>query len=127
MKELAACRGTGAGIWRLTCAPHARRVQYKLKDYLVAATVSGGCALFLLTGSVSSSAARNQDKSTSMMGVAMMLGYLLFDGLTSSWQERLFKKSNVGHVSPSHCLSLSLCLSLFLSLPLSLFPSLPLS
>ena len=27
-------------------------LQYKLKDYLVAATVSGGCALFLLTGEV---------------------------------------------------------------------------
>mmetsp|Transcript_4159 Transcript_4159/g.8122 ORF Transcript_4159/g.8122 Transcript_4159/m.8122 type:complete len:379 (-) Transcript_4159:215-1351(-) len=67
---------------------------YKLKDYLVAATVSGGCALFILTGSVTSSAARHADKTTSLMGVFMMVGYLAFDGLTSSWQERLFKKSN---------------------------------
>mmetsp|Transcript_1167 Transcript_1167/g.2769 ORF Transcript_1167/g.2769 Transcript_1167/m.2769 type:complete len:376 (+) Transcript_1167:79-1206(+) len=67
---------------------------YKLKDYLVAATVSGGCALFILTGNVTSAAARHADKTTSFMGLFMMVGYLAFDGLTSSWQERLFKKSN---------------------------------
>ena len=32
--------------------PSRLNLQYKLKDYLVAATVSGGCALFLLTGEV---------------------------------------------------------------------------
>ena len=34
------------------------------------------------------------------MGLVMMVGYLLFDGLTSSWQERLFKKSNVRLAPP---------------------------
>jgi len=68
--------------------------KYKLKDYLIAATISSGCALFLLTGNVTSSAAKKPDKNTSLMGVVMMVGYLLFDGLTSSWQERLFKNVN---------------------------------
>jgi hypothetical protein len=47
--------------------------QYTAKDYLVAATVSGGCALFLLTGSVTSSAAKRSDQSTSMLGILMMV------------------------------------------------------
>lgn len=53
-------------------------VQYKAKDYMVAAMVSGGCALFLLTGSVTSSAAKKEDKTTSILGVVMMVCACLF-------------------------------------------------
>lgn len=68
--------------------------KYGPKDYLVAALVTGGCTLFLLTGEVKSKKAA-EGSSTNIMGLMLMLGYLGFDGFTSNFQDRLFKGYNM--------------------------------
>jgi hypothetical protein len=42
-----------------------------------------------------SAKSKKADKATSALGMGMMVVYLLFDGFTSTWQERLFKKTKV--------------------------------
>lgn len=59
------------------------------KDFLVAFLVTVGCAAFVLTGEITD--ARGMDKSDSVFGLALMGGYLFFDGFTSVLQEKLFR------------------------------------
>jgi hypothetical protein len=54
------------------------------------AQVTGGCTAFLLGGEVISKHAK-KSTDTSMYGVLLMLGYLGFDGFTSTFQDKLFK------------------------------------
>jgi len=63
--------------------------QYSLSDWLVAAAVTGGVTEFLMTGSI---AAPNSDQGDSIYGLALLVGFLLFDGFTSTFQEKLFKE-----------------------------------
>ena len=68
--------------------------RYVMQDYFIAAGVTLGCTIFALYGDVSSSAAKHHGKGgkdTSMYGVGLMLGYLGFDGFTSTFQDKLFK------------------------------------
>ncbi len=62
---------------------------YKLADYLVACGVMTGCTLFAMYGETTSKAA--EGPSTGIYGIALMLGYLGFDGFTSTFQDKLFK------------------------------------
>merc|ERR1719333_1789795 len=62
---------------------------YSLTDWLVAAAVTGGVTEFLLTGSI---AAPNSDAGSSVYGLALLVGFLLFDGFTSTFQEKIFKE-----------------------------------
>jgi len=62
---------------------------YKLQDWLVAAAVTGGVTEFLMTGEISSKHAGHGD---SIWGLALLLGFLAFDGFTSTFQEKLFKE-----------------------------------
>ena len=69
---------------------------YKLKDYLVALLVTAGCTLFILTGSVKSKASAHMDiGAAGLFGCMLMLGYLGFDGFTSTFQDRMFKGYNM--------------------------------
>ena len=52
--------------------------------------MTGGCTAFLLGGEVISKHAK-KSTDTSMYGVLLMLGYLGFDGFTSTFQDKLFK------------------------------------
>lgn len=58
------------------------------KDYLNALLITLGCSLFLMTGSVKS---KHAGADSSAFGLALMLGYLGFDGFTSTFQDKLFK------------------------------------
>ena len=58
------------------------------KDYIVAAAVTVGCSVFIMTGDVSS---KHAGSNSSLFGVLLMLGYLGFDGFTSTFQDKLFK------------------------------------
>lgn len=58
------------------------------KDYLNAALITLGCTLFLMTGSVKS---KHASADSSVFGLLLMLGYLGFDGFTSTFQDKLFK------------------------------------
>mmetsp|Transcript_2824 Transcript_2824/g.10283 ORF Transcript_2824/g.10283 Transcript_2824/m.10283 type:complete len:368 (+) Transcript_2824:79-1182(+) len=64
--------------------------KYGVKDYLVAVGVTVGCSVFVYYGDEFSSK-RASAKETSMYGVLLMLGYLAFDGFTSTFQDKLFK------------------------------------
>jgi adenosine 3'-phospho 5'-phosphosulfate transporter B2 len=66
------------------------RRSYTAQKYLIAALVTGGCTAFLLGGEVISKHAK-KSTDTSMYGVLLMLGYLGFDGFTSTFQDKLFK------------------------------------
>ena len=72
--------------------------RYVMQDYFIAAGVTLGCTMFALYGDVSSSAAKHHGKGgkdTSMYGVGLMLGYLGFDGFTSTFQDKLFVGYNM--------------------------------
>jgi len=63
--------------------------RYSITDWMVAAAVTGGVTEFLMTGSI---AAPHGKSSDSMYGLGLLLGFLLFDGFTSTFQEKLFKE-----------------------------------
>lgn len=64
------------------------RKKYGPKDYLNALLITLGCSLFLMTGSVKS---KHAGADSSLFGLSLMLGYLGFDGFTSTFQDKLFK------------------------------------
>lgn len=65
------------------------RKKYTGKDYLIATSITMGCTMFILTGDVKSRAS-NTDQFF-LYGGLLMLGYLAFDGFTSTFQDKLFK------------------------------------
>lgn len=65
------------------------RKRYGARDYASAAAVMAGCSVFLMSGE--SGAHRAGVGSSSLFGVALMAGYLGFDGFTSTSQDALFK------------------------------------
>merc|ERR1719379_1086994 len=56
---------------------------------MVAAAVTGGVTEFLMTGSIGAPHGKSED---SVYGLALLVGFLLFDGFTSTFQEKLFKE-----------------------------------
>merc|ERR1719379_860939 len=56
---------------------------------MVAAAVTAGVTEFLMTGSI---AAPHSGANDSFYGLALLVGFLLFDGFTSTFQEKLFKE-----------------------------------
>jgi len=62
---------------------------YTTTDWAVAACVTGGVTEFLLTGDIKAPGAQSGD---SAYGLALLMGFLLFDGFTSTFQEKLFKE-----------------------------------
>merc|ERR1719379_2748702 len=62
---------------------------YGMKDWLVAAAVTGGVTELLMTGQIS---AAHSQQGDSIYGLALLMGFLAFDGFTSTFQEKLFKE-----------------------------------
>merc|ERR1719333_595750 len=62
---------------------------YSLTDWLIAAAVTGGVTEFLMTGSIQ---APHGQAGDSVYGLGLLVGFLLFDGFTSTFQEKLFKE-----------------------------------
>merc|ERR550537_2020885 len=60
---------------------------YGATDWLIAGAVTGGVTEFLMTGPISST----DDEGSSVYGIALLGGFLLLDGFTSTFQEKLFK------------------------------------
>jgi len=63
--------------------------KYKLQDWLIAGGVTFGVTGFLLSGDISS---KHASKGTSVYGLILLLCFLVFDGFTSTFQEKLFKE-----------------------------------
>ncbi|PXF41426.1 Adenosine 3'-phospho 5'-phosphosulfate transporter 1 [Gracilariopsis chorda] len=61
--------------------------RYGPVEYSVAVFVALGCTIFLLSGDIKAKASSPED---SYFGLLLMLGYLAFDGFTSTFQEKLF-------------------------------------
>ncbi|OSX81463.1 hypothetical protein BU14_0014s0017 [Porphyra umbilicalis] len=61
--------------------------KYSVVEYAVGVLVAIGCTIFLTSGSIK---AKHAAASDSWWGLALMLGYLAFDGFTSTFQEKLF-------------------------------------
>lgn len=61
--------------------------KYGPVEYAVAVFVALGCTVFLLSGNITAKKASSED---SWYGLVLMLGYLGFDGFTSTFQEKLF-------------------------------------
>ncbi|KAK4707245.1 hypothetical protein R3W88_033166 [Solanum pinnatisectum] len=59
--------------------------KYKGQDYFVAFLVTLGCSLFILYPPYS------RERESTIWGVSLMMGYLGFDGFTSTFQDKLFK------------------------------------
>jgi len=61
---------------------------YSLTDWLVAAGVTCGVTEFLMSGNISSP----NDSNSSVWGLLLLVCFLACDGLTSTFQEKLFKE-----------------------------------
>ncbi|XP_052207096.1 UDP-galactose/UDP-glucose transporter 5 [Diospyros lotus] len=64
---------------------------YKAQDYLLAFLVMLGCALFILYPAAGDLSPYNRGRESTVWGVSLMIGYLGFDGFTSTFQDKLFK------------------------------------
>jgi len=62
--------------------------KYPLYDYLVALVMALGICLFVF----GKSSSKTESGVTTMSGVVLILGYLIFDSFTSQWQGHLFSK-----------------------------------
>ncbi|KAJ3676510.1 hypothetical protein LUZ60_003922 [Juncus effusus] len=65
--------------------------KYNIKDYLVAVFVTVGCSLFILYPDSGDISILEKARESTVLGVLLMLGYLGFDGFTSTFQDKLFK------------------------------------
>ncbi|XP_077244839.1 UDP-galactose/UDP-glucose transporter 5B-like [Tasmannia lanceolata] len=65
--------------------------RYGGRDYLLAVLVMLGGALFILYPASSDMSPYNSGRESTVWGVSLMIGYLGFDGFTSTFQDKLFK------------------------------------
>ncbi|KAK8489257.1 hypothetical protein V6N13_009547 [Hibiscus sabdariffa] len=64
---------------------------YKGFDYFVAFLVTVGCSIFILFPAGADISPYSKGKENTAWGVSLMVGYLGFDGFTSTFQDKLFK------------------------------------
>ncbi|KAH1066839.1 hypothetical protein J1N35_031826 [Gossypium stocksii] len=64
---------------------------YKGFDYLVAFLVTLGCSIFILFPAGTDVSPYSKGRESTVWGVSLMVGYLGFDGFTSTFQDKLFK------------------------------------
>ncbi|XP_019457926.1 PREDICTED: UDP-galactose/UDP-glucose transporter 5-like [Lupinus angustifolius] len=64
--------------------------KYHAPDYLLAFLVTLGCSVFILYP-VSDISPYSRGRENTVWGVLLMMGYLGFDGFTSTFQDKLFK------------------------------------
>ncbi|XWS28889.1 hypothetical protein CRYUN_Cryun25bG0110500 [Craigia yunnanensis] len=64
---------------------------YRGFDYLVAFLVTLGCSIFILFPAGTDISPYSKGRENTVWGVSLMVGYLGFDGFTSTFQDKLFK------------------------------------
>lgn len=71
--------------------------RYTCYDYLVALFVTLGCTMFFLSGTTQLQGVLRHPSSgdDNMWGLLLIVGYLGFDGFTSTFQDKLFKGYNM--------------------------------
>ncbi|KAL2508487.1 UDP-galactose/UDP-glucose transporter 5B [Forsythia ovata] len=65
--------------------------KYNGRDYLLAFLVTLGCSLFILFPAAGDINPYSRGRENTVWGVSLMMGYLGFDGFTSTFQDKLFK------------------------------------
>ncbi|GJW01532.1 UDP-galactose/UDP-glucose transporter 5B-like protein [Tanacetum coccineum] len=70
--------------------------KYKGPDYFLAVLVTLGCSLFILFPGASELSPYHKGGESTVWGVSLMIGYLGFDGFTSTFQDKLFKGYDMG-------------------------------
>uniref|UniRef100_A0A1D1Z1M1 UDP-galactose/UDP-glucose transporter 5 n=1 Tax=Anthurium amnicola TaxID=1678845 RepID=A0A1D1Z1M1_9ARAE len=65
--------------------------KYVGKDYFFAFLVTLGCSLFILYPASTDISLYNTGRENTVWGIFLMVGYLGFDGFTSTFQDNLFK------------------------------------
>jgi len=89
--------------------------RYGLTDWLIAATVTGGVTEFLLTGPISSTSG----EGSSLYGLLLLGVFLLLDGFTSTFQEKLFKEHVTSKYNQMLYINLGSCVISSLTLLIS--------
>ncbi|XP_030447665.1 UDP-galactose/UDP-glucose transporter 5 isoform X1 [Syzygium oleosum] len=69
--------------------------RYKGPDYLIAFLVTLGCSIFILYPAGPDISPYSRGRENTVWGVSLMVGYLGFDGFTSTFQDKLFKGYNM--------------------------------
>ncbi|XP_030506344.2 UDP-galactose/UDP-glucose transporter 5B [Cannabis sativa] len=65
--------------------------KYKGQDYFFAFLVTVGCSIFILYPAGPDISPYGRGRENTVWGVSLMMGYLGFDGFTSTFQDKLFK------------------------------------
>ncbi|XP_071933768.1 UDP-galactose/UDP-glucose transporter 5-like isoform X2 [Coffea arabica] len=65
--------------------------KYYIKDYALAFLVTVGCSIFILFPAAGDISPYSRGRESTVWGVSLMIGYLGFDGFTSTFQDKLFK------------------------------------
>ncbi|KAI3461513.1 hypothetical protein Pfo_018176 [Paulownia fortunei] len=65
--------------------------KYTGRDYLFAFLVTLGCSIFILFPAEGDTSPYSRGRESTVWGVSLMIGYLGFDGFTSTFQDKLFK------------------------------------
>lgn len=89
--------------------------RYGLKDWLVAGAVTGGVTMFLMTGQIDS----RTSNGNSSRGLMFLLLFLLLDGLTSTFQEKLFKEHKTSKYNQMFYINLMSAVTSFVTLLIS--------
>jgi len=89
--------------------------KYGLTDWLIAASVTGGVTEFLLTGPISSTSG----EGSSLYGLLLLGVFLLLDGFTSTFQEKLFKEHVTSKYNQMLYINLGSCVISSLTLLIS--------
>ncbi|KAJ9698327.1 hypothetical protein PVL29_007419 [Vitis rotundifolia] len=69
--------------------------RYRGPDYLLAFLVTVGCSFFILYPAASDITPYSKGRENTVWGVSLMMGYLGFDGFTSTFQDKLFRGYNM--------------------------------
>lgn len=69
--------------------------RYRGPDYLLAFLVTVGCSFFILYPVASDISPYGKGRENTVWGVSLMMGYLGFDGFTSTFQDKLFRGYNM--------------------------------
>lgn len=81
--------------------------KYEYHEYITAVLISVGVSLFLLT---SGDVTRHKGSVTTVSGVFLLIGYMVFDSFTSNWQGELFKRYRVSSIQMMTGVNLFSCL-----------------
>ncbi|XP_038066385.1 adenosine 3'-phospho 5'-phosphosulfate transporter 1-like isoform X2 [Patiria miniata] len=80
---------------------------YEYYEYLTAAMISMGVAMFLLT---QGKEATGPTTVTTFSGVLILIGYMMFDSFTSNWQAELYKQYNMSSMQMMFGVNLFSCI-----------------